>query len=95
MAREVCKIIINNGLQALARSVEKSLVTPGIYKGRIDEEKRLDLLQRMADIDLAAYYGGEVPLGGYSGIMIELEACGLVTAEVWKLYARPTMKGPT
>jgi len=51
----------------------------------IHEEHADQLIQRMADIDIAAYQGGKVPDGGLVGIMKELEEKGVLTAEIWNI----------
>lgn len=86
MARNVCKIIINNGLIALARSLEKILIDPDVNMGKIPEAKRGELIQRMADIDIAAFTGENMPKGGLRGVMMELADLGLVSDDVWKIY---------
>lgn len=90
MARNICKIIINEGLQALTRSLEEALINPDINMGKIPDDKRRELVQRMADIDIATYGRGEMPEGGILGIMKELEDLGLITEDVWQIYARPS-----
>lgn len=89
MARNICKIIINNSLQALARSLEEALINPDVHMGKIPDDKRRELIQRMANIDIAAYGQGPMPDGGLGGILLELESMGLVTEDVWQIYARP------
>lgn len=89
MARTYCKIIIDEALMALMRSLERILIDPDIHMGKIPDDKRRELIQRMADIDIAAYGQGPMPDGGLGGILLELESMGLVTDDVWKIYARP------
>lgn len=89
MARAACKIIINGGVGGLIRAIEKVLTDPSIHAGKIPELDRYDLIQRLADVDLAAYGGGEVSEGGVSGILLSLEKYGLVTDEVWQIFRKP------
>lgn len=91
MAREACKIIINNGVQALISSIERILIDKDVYTGRLPEDVRLSLIQRLADLDLAVYEGNTALMGegGLTGILIELEKHGLVTDEVWSIYHKP------
>lgn len=88
MAREACKIIINNGVKALMESLERILIDKDVYLGRLPEEVRLKLIQRLADIDLGSYRGS-YPTGGLASIVTELEKYDLVTPEVWEVYKRP------
>lgn len=92
MAAAACKIIINNGLQALMQGLEKILLDPDIY-GSFDlpELDRLELVQRLADCDLAVYTGNAslLPEKGLSGVLADLQAHGLVTDEVWTVFQKP------
>lgn len=87
MARAACKIIINGGYIAASQSLEKILMHPLVRGVMIDESHADSLIQRMADIDLAAYSGGTIPEGGLVSIMKELEECGVFTKEIWGIYA--------
>lgn len=89
MAGAACKVVINNGIKALTESLERILIDPNVHQDRLPEDVRLDLIQRMADVDLSTYSGCLMPPGGLTGVMVELERHGLVTAEVWEVYARP------
>lgn len=89
MARVYCKIIINEGLMALMRSLEKILTDPDIHMGLIPDEKRRSMVDRMAKIDIASYGKGPMPEGGLGGILLELEDLGFITPDVWQIYARP------
>ena len=89
MAGGACKIIINNGMAALSKSIETILTNPDIHTNRLDEDKRYELIQRQADCDLALYKGHSMPDGGLGGILLELESLGIVTDEVWQIYAKP------
>lgn len=90
MAGAACKVVINNGLQALTRSVERILTDPDIHMERVPEEERLLLIQRLADCDLATYSTEKhMPDGGVAAILKRLEKWGVVTAEVWEIYRRP------
>jgi len=86
MAKAACKIIINGGYIAASQSLEKILMHPLVRGVMIPEEYADQLIQRMADIDLAAYSGGKVPEGGLVGIMKELEEKGVFTPEIWWIY---------
>lgn len=92
MAGRICKIILNDGRQALADSLEEILLDPSIVEEfSLPETKRQELIQAMANIDIASMNGDTalLPAKGLLGIVVELEAYGLVTDEVWKIYARP------
>lgn len=89
MAGAACKVVINNGLRGLIDGVEKVLLDPDIHAGRLPEPTRLDLVQRLADVDLGAYSGRALPAGGIAGILLALEKHGLVTDEVWEIFRRP------
>lgn len=89
MAKAACKIIINGGYIAASQSLEKILMHPLVRGVMISSEHADLLIQRMADIDIAAYSGGVVPEGGLVGIMRELEEEGVFTPEIWNIYGRP------
>lgn len=90
MAGAACKVVINNGVKALMGAIERILLSKEIHADRLLESVRLDLIQRLADVDIATYTGKEAPVGGLTGILVELERYGLVTDEVWQIYCRPT-----
>lgn len=98
MAGPACKVIINNQTHGLSAALETILTNSDIYGvcQKLTDTKRLELLQRLADIDLAAYSGNPMewsgnpmPAGGLAGIVVELEEVGLVTAEVWEILRKP------
>ena len=89
MAGAACKVVIDQGLAALISAIERILLDPDVHGGRIPEQDRLDLIQRLADCDLAIYSGGPVPAGGVAGILMDLEKWGVVTPEVWEIYRKP------
>lgn len=91
MAREACKIIIDNGVRALVDSIERILIDKDVYEGRLPENVRLALIQRLADTDLSVFEGDTnlMPEGGLTGILLELQKYGLVTEEVWLVYRKP------
>jgi hypothetical protein len=89
MAGAACKVVINNGVKALMESIERILLDVQIHANRLTDDERLDLIQRLADVDISTYTGKESPMGGLTGILIELEGHGLVTDEVWQIYNRP------
>lgn len=96
MAGPACKVIINNQTHGLSAALETILTDPDIYTccgDKLTEDKRLRLLQRLADVDLAAYDGSEAPKGGLAGIVLELQEVGLVTAEVWQVLRNPKLEG--
>lgn len=89
MAGPACKIVINMGIKALTEAIERILIDPDVHQERIPTTARLDLIQRLADIDLGVYAGDGIPQGGLSGILLELEKYHVVTPEVWEIYKRP------
>lgn len=88
MAGAACKVIINMSLRALIQAVETILLNPQINQGKIPENDRLMLVQRLADIDLATYTGDFMPSGGVRGIVMEMQKHGLVTDEVWMILSQ-------
>lgn len=89
MARTACKIIINNGLQALSLSIERILIEPQINGGRIPDKDRYEMIQQLADIDTVAMSGGAVDVC-LQDIMLRLEGFGVLSSDVWLIYAKPT-----
>lgn len=85
MAGAACKVIINMFMRALISAVEMILLNPNINQGKIPEADRLMLIQRLADIDIAAYTGDFMPSGGVRGIVRQMQKYDLVTDEVWVL----------
>lgn len=86
MAGAACKIIINNGYKALMSSLEQVVMSP-LVRGPILPLEDCDIIiQKLADIDIAAYRGGKIPHGGLFGILKKLEEKGVVTTEVWEIY---------
>jgi hypothetical protein len=94
MSRTVCKIIIDNGVWGLSESLRQSLTDPNLYcvaQPAIPEKIRLGLLDKLAKIDIAAYAGGEVPVYGLGGIMVQLEDYSLISPDVWKIFLCPSI----
>lgn len=94
VAGAACKVIINNGLRAVSESLETVLMSPLVRGPMISEEKCGDYIQRLADIDIAAYSGKDLPHGGLAGIMLDLEAEGVFTAEIWQVFHKPRAHAP-
>lgn len=91
MAGPACKVVIDSLLGALASAIERVLLDPDVHMGRIPETDRLDLVQRLADIELAAWSGSDMPHGGVSGLLLALEKHKVVTAEIWEILRRPEL----
>lgn len=92
MSRTVCKIIIDNGVWGLSESLRQALTDSELYgvaEPEIPEKIRLGLIDKLAKIDVAAYGGGQVPVYGLGGIMVQLEDYGLISPDVWKVFVRP------
>lgn len=90
MAGAACKVVINHGLAAATVAVERILIDPNVHGGRVPEKERGELIQRLADCDLALYSGGKMPAGGVAGIMVELEEkWGVLSPEIWEVFKRP------
>ena len=92
MARAACKVIINSGLLAIATSLERILTEPNLNGGKIPDDVRYRLLQNLADLDATHYWGASKFSGTNTGtslrdIMKELEALGVLSPDVWKIYA--------
>lgn len=91
MSRTVCKIIIDNGVWGLSESLRQTLTDPDLNLGLIPDKIRFGLLDKLAKIDAVVYCGGEVPVYGLGGIMVQLEDYGLISPDVWKVFVRPTI----
>lgn len=89
MAGGACKLLINGGIGALTKGLEIILTNPAINMGKIPDRERKEMIQRLADCDIAAYTGGEMPKGGVSGIALELQRYDLLSDDIWEIYARP------
>lgn len=89
MSGPACKIILNGGVWGLSDSIRQILTDPDINMGCIPEKIRKGLLDKLAKIDVAAMVGGEVPVYGLGGILVQLEDYGLVSPDVWKVFVRP------
>lgn len=87
MAKAACKIIINNGYRALSLSLEQILINLPLGD-KLSPETRYELIQMLADIDTSSYSGGAVPGGGLKQIMERLQELGILSDDVWKIYAR-------
>ncbi len=97
MSRTVCKIIIDNGVWGLSESLRQTFTDPDLYSIQVpnyplmSDRVRIGMLDKLAKIDLAAYTGGEVPVYGLGGIMVQLEDYGLISPDVWKVFVRPAI----
>lgn len=91
MAGPRCKIILNGIVQGLIRSLENVLTNDSLM-AEVDETKRNDWLQRLANCDLAVYNGNIylLPKGGLCAIVSEMEDACLVTDEIWYVLRKPT-----
>lgn len=88
MAGAACKAIINDISNGVGRSLERILTMPAV-RDKIGAELARSLIQRLADIDIAAYSGGPVPEGGQAGILLELQSHGVISDDVWAVLRRP------
>lgn len=95
MAGAACKVVINNGVRALIDGVERILLDSDIHQDKIPHRDRMVLVQRLADIDIAAFTGDAslLPAGGVIGIVNELQEYGLITDEVWRVFNRGESQG--
>lgn len=92
MSGQVCKIIIDNGVWGLSESLRQILTDPNLNLGKIPDRIRMGMIDKLSRIDVAAYTGGEVPVYGLGGIMVQLEEdYGLITEDVWKVFVRPVI----
>ena len=92
MSRQICKLILDNGVWGLSESIRQALTYPDMHQNAIPEKIRLTLLDRLAKIDVAAYTGEDMPVGGLAGILVEMEQYeGMVSEDVWKVFVRPRL----
>lgn len=91
MSGPACKIILNGGVWGLSDGIRQILTDPNINMGFVPEKIRKGLLDRLARIDVAAMTGGQVPVYGLGGIMVQLEDYGLISPDVWEIFVRPTI----
>ena len=92
MAGGACKVIINNGAAALSQGMEKVLTNPA-YRAILTDKVADDMLDRLVHVDLRAVDGKDINIGlntNMLAVLAELVDHGIVTDEVWRLYARPT-----
>lgn len=91
MAHAACKIIIDNGVRALSSSLEQVLMHPLVRGPMISAEKCDDLIQVLADVDLASYLGKEVGRSsmGMVGVLNVLYQERVITDEVYSLLRHP------
>lgn len=87
MAGPACKALENNGIRGLTVSLERILTESILNGDKIEDKERRDMIQQMADIDRIAYHGGVVKVS-YVDIMIRLEEIGVLSPDVWKIYAK-------
>lgn len=92
MGGVVCKQVIDQGVWGLSESIRKALTDSDMYglaSPPIPVKIRSKLIDKLTKIDVAAYRGGEVPAYGLGGIMVQLEDYGLISPDVWEVFARP------
>lgn len=84
MAGAACKIIINNGIGGLSKSIEQVLTSPLVRGLMLGIEECDRLIDRLAKVDLACYNPDihPMPKGGLRGILLELKDYGVITDEV-------------
>lgn len=87
MAGPACKVIINGGFQALSKSLERILTERELNGGLVEDGERREMIQLLADIDAVAMHGGTVRVS-LVDLMVRLEEIGVLSADVWKIYAR-------
>lgn len=86
MAGAACKVIIDNGIRGLSQSLETVLMSPLVRDRMLPSRECDQMIQYLADIDIATYEGLQVPYGGLRGVMMKLESAGVLTDEVWKVF---------
>lgn len=86
MAGPACKVIINSGLHAVSKALERILSEPLLHGGKIEDRERRTMIQQLADIDAVAYHGGTVSVS-LVDIMARLESLGVLSGDVWNIYA--------
>ena len=89
MGGVVCKQVIDEGVWGLSESLRKTLTEKELHQDLIPNKIRVGLIDKLAKIDTVVYTGGKVPVYGLAGIMIQLEDYGLISPDVWKVFARP------
>jgi hypothetical protein len=89
MAGAACKVVINQGVRALSEALEEILSNPTILAGRLSQEDAEGLLDRLVRLDLACVDGQQQPDDSLLDILAVLVGKGIVTDEVWRLYANP------
>lgn len=89
MAGAACKVIINNGVRALTTSLEQILITMPL-DGLLSEKDRKEMIQELADVDIASYSGGSgvAPSASLISIMERLQSLGILSDDVWQIYQR-------
>lgn len=94
MGGVVCKQVIDQGVWGLSESIRKALTDPDLYglaQPAIPDWIRKGLIDKLTKIDVAAYTGGQVPVYGLGGIMVQLEDYGLISPDVWQVFVRPVI----
>ena len=81
MAGAYCKRIINGGYSAFAEAMESNL-TAAKASGRIKAEKADELFDRFAQIELDAYDRVR------DEVAKPLQDAGLLSDDVWRIYAK-------
>lgn len=82
-----CKIIIDGGFAAAQAALLEALRMDSTVEA-LGKEKHAELVQAMADWDIAHYHGGTIK-GGLAWVMEELEAAGVYSPDVFEIFARP------
>ncbi len=91
MAGVACKIIINQLIRALSKSLERILSNPLIRDSdKISASEADALLDRLVHLDLDAADGaGSAGTDGLLAIVADLVRRGIVTDEVWRVLKNP------
>jgi hypothetical protein len=93
VAGPACKVIIDNMLLAVDRSLREVLTSPLVRGPMISAERCDEYLDRMAVLDIAHYTGRKSLLleggGGLCQICKELELDGVFTGEIWEILRPP------
>lgn len=90
MAGAACKVIIDNMRQAVDQSLREVLLSPLVRDVMIPAEKCNTYLQRMVDLDLAAYRGtSPYSRDSLACICKDLERDKVFTREIWEILYDP------
>lgn len=96
MAGAACKVIIDNGREALSSALF-TVVTHPLVRGVMVPVETCDcLIQALADIDLHSYRGAKpnataakTGIHTLTDVLLALQAAGAVTDEVWEIFRHP------